>query len=99
MIRLRGSWRRREATSSRQALSTLFRRARLRGKPLEGQVMGLGACGVGAERRTEQVDSAVPPRPSDTRTVTVIELAVTPVVSRVTFAPSPVMRPALGVHL
>src|SRR6185503_15365505 len=69
ITRLRGSALRREATSSRQALSTLFRRARLRGKPPDVQVTASTAFLISGA--VEQLDSAVPPRPSETRTVQV----------------------------
>ena len=97
ITRLRGSPCRRVATSSRQALSTLLRRARLRGKPPEMQVV---TSATRAPMRTEQLDSAVPPRPSETRTVTVMVAGgVTPVVSSVASAPVPEMRPALVVQV
>src|SRR6266852_880872 len=98
ITRLRGSCRRREATSSRHALSTLFRRARLRGKPPEVQVIA-SALTSGARVRTLQVDCAEPPRPSETRTVMVAEEpGAMPVLSKVTDAPVPTMRPAVVLH-
>jgi len=72
----------REATSSRHALSTLFSRARFLGKPPEMQVTVSTTGFSGPPMRTVQVDSAVPPRPSETRTVMVtVAGGVTPVLS------------------
>src|SRR6185369_1000169 len=99
ITRLRGSCRRREATSSRHALSTLLRRARFRGKPPEVHVMASARATAGARRRTLQVVVAEPPRPSETRRVIVAdEPGVMPVLSKVTDAPLPTMRPALVLH-
>src|SRR4029453_6241550 len=96
MTRLRGSLRSLLATSSRHALSTLFSRARLRGKPPDVQVTASGFAFSGQRTRTVSVALAVPPRPSETCTVTVIVVSqATPPVSSVVFAPEPVTRPAL----
>src|SRR5947207_5423727 len=99
ITRARGSVRSREATSSRHALSTLFRRARFRGKPPEVQVTASGLATAMAFMRTGQSDEAVPPRPSETRTVTVADAGgVIPVLSKVAAAPVPVQRPAEALH-
>src|SRR5262245_54134779 len=98
MMRLPGSERRREATSSRQALSTLLRRARLRGKPPDRQVNGSGFL-AGSLTTTVHTDVAVPPRPSEAVTVTfTLVPEATPVESNVASAPEPVTRPALAVQ-
>src|SRR5262252_6682890 len=98
MTRLRGSALSREATSSRQALSTLLRRARLRGKPPEVQVTASGFCSF-CSTRIVQVDCAVPPRPSEAVTVTVTGVPeATPELSKLASEPLPVTRPALAVQ-
>ncbi len=94
--RLRGSWRSLLATSSRQALSTLFSRARAFGKPPEVQVTGSGFTFSGHRTLTVSLAEALPLRPSDTVTVTVIVVSQgTPAVSRMVVAPLPVTLPAL----
>src|SRR5262249_7854619 len=95
--RLRGSCASLLATSSRQALSTLLRRARLRGDPPDVQVTASGFGFSGHFTRTLSLADAVPPRPSETCTVTVMVVPQgTPAVSSVASAPVPVTRPALA---
>src|SRR5258708_805764 len=95
--RARGSDFSREATSSRHALSTLFRRSRFAGNDPAVQVTAGGAFGFST--LNVHFDSAVPPRPSETRTVTVAdEPGSTPVESQVALAPVPDTLPALADH-
>src|SRR5262245_47195586 len=99
MTRLRGSCLRREATSSRQALSTLFRRDRFRGNPPDTQTTASGFGASTFPMLTGQVDCADPPRPSDTLTVMVAEAGgVMPVLSKVTEEPVPTTLPAVVLH-
>src|SRR5688572_27969271 len=95
---LRGSWRRRLATSSRQALSTLFRRSRFGGKPPAVQVeVVAGAAGPGT--LTGQLAEPMPLRPSDTRTVMFEdEPADMPALLKVTAGPLPDTLPADALH-
>ena len=73
--------------------------ARFRGKPPDVQVTASGFATATAFMRTGQSDEAVPPRPSETRTVTVADAGgVMPVLSKVAVAPVPVTRPAEALH-
>src|SRR5262245_57757981 len=91
----------RAATSSRQALSTLFRRERLRGKPAETQVTVLAAwvIALAASTLTWQRAWAPPPRPSSTAKVAVSTPGGMPAVSEVASLPCPVIRPELIVQV
>ena len=81
-------------------MSTLLRRARLRGNPPATHEMASTRAGAaGAFMRTGQVASASMPRPSDTRTRMVADAGgVMPVDSKLTVAPVPAMRPAVALH-
>src|SRR5258706_10914638 len=98
ITRARGSELSRCATSSRQALSTLLKRERLRGNPAAMQETA-SAGRAGSSKRTEQSDDAVLLWSSVTRTVMLaVAGGVVPVKSNVAFAPEPVTRPVEALH-
>jgi hypothetical protein len=68
-----------------------------RGNPEETQVTGSARGVCGQTMRTVSVADAVPPRPSETVTRTVMLVGQeTPAVSSVVEAPVPLARPALA---